>query len=350
VATMVDVARRAGVAVSTVSYAINGTRPISAETRERIRRAMDELGYHPHAMARALASRRSRIVALLFPSGERGLGATELEFATSAIEAATEQGYNLVLWSSDVHGDDIKRLMSQGLVEGVVVMEVRLDDDRVALLRDEGVPFTMIGRTADLTGISYVDIDFAQTTREGVDHLVDLGHRGIAFVNHSRAVYEGGYGAAVRAADGYAEAMRASDLEPVSVLAADSSEAGREVYADVMAAHPDVTAFVTMNERATVGIMAAVGESGRQVPRDVSVVSLVTSPRVAELTIPPLTCSTAPGAALGRLGVEALLAQLEGEKRPPLQELVPCELVVRGTTAPAPATRRPRRRTPVRRT
>ena len=78
-ATIQDVAKRAGVSVSTVSYAVNGTRPISEETRQRIFAAMQELGYRPHALARGLASKRSRIIALLFPTPERGLGITELD-------------------------------------------------------------------------------------------------------------------------------------------------------------------------------------------------------------------------------------------------------------------------------
>src|ERR1700690_4664954 len=100
--TMLDVARLAGVALSTVSYTINGTRPISLETQQRIFTAMQELGYRPHALARGLASKRSRIIALLFPASERGLGITELEFVTSAADIARELGYNLILWPSEL--------------------------------------------------------------------------------------------------------------------------------------------------------------------------------------------------------------------------------------------------------
>jgi len=127
--TMSDVAKRAGVALSTVSYALNGTRPVSTETRKRIFTAMDELGYRPHALARGLASKRSRIIALLFPTPERGLGFTELEFVTSAANAARDSGYNLLLWSSEIHDqDEMYHLTRQGLVDGVVVMEVCLED------------------------------------------------------------------------------------------------------------------------------------------------------------------------------------------------------------------------------
>ena len=101
--TMLEVARRANVALSTVSYALSGTRPVSEETRRRIEQAMTELGYQPHALARGLASKRSRIIALLFPALPRGCGATELEFVTGAAEAAQDRAYHLVLWPMEIH-------------------------------------------------------------------------------------------------------------------------------------------------------------------------------------------------------------------------------------------------------
>src|SRR5512143_4163316 len=163
VATMLDVAKRAGVALSTVSYALNGTRPISEETQQRIFAAMDELGYRPHALARGLASKRSRILALLFPALERGLGITELEFVSGAADAAKENGYHLVLWPVALHDlDELRRLTQQGLADGVVVMEIHLNDDRIKLLRDLHFPFSMIGRCDELKNLGYVDINFKQ--------------------------------------------------------------------------------------------------------------------------------------------------------------------------------------------
>jgi DNA-binding LacI/PurR family transcriptional regulator len=113
--TMHDVARRANVSLSTVSYAINGTRPISEETRQRIFAAMEELGYRPHALARGLASKRSRILALLFPTSERGMGTTDLEFIVGAADTAREVGYHLVLWTSDINDAvELRQLIQQG--------------------------------------------------------------------------------------------------------------------------------------------------------------------------------------------------------------------------------------------
>ena len=164
--TMHDVARRAKVSISTVSYAINGTRPISEETRQRIFAAMEELGYQPHALARGLASKRSRILALLFPTSERGMGSTDLEFIIGAADTARELGYNLVLWTSEINDEvELRQLLQQGLVDGVVLMEVHLHDTRIDYLRAVDFPFSIIGRCADLTGIAYADIDFEQTVR-----------------------------------------------------------------------------------------------------------------------------------------------------------------------------------------
>src|SRR5664279_1080795 len=120
-ATMLEVAKRAGVALSTVSYALNGTRTISEDTRRRIFQAMDELGYQPHALARGLAGKRTRIIALLIPSSARGLGATALEIVTGAAEAARARGYHLVVWSTELNGiAELQLLINQGLVDGVV--------------------------------------------------------------------------------------------------------------------------------------------------------------------------------------------------------------------------------------
>ena len=335
---MQEVAKRAGVALSTVSYALNGTRPISDETRQRILRAMDELGYQPHAMARGLASKRTRIIALLFPASGRGLGATALEIVTGAAGAARAMGYHLVVWSTEAHGvDELRSLLSQGLVDGVVVMRVRLRDDRIDLLRTMDVPFSMIGRTASTADVNFADIDYDQTTREAVDYLVGLGHRKIAFLNHSRESFEAGYGPSVRAAAGFESAVRSAGLEPIMWLCDDAPQAGRQALDELLVLHPDLTALVAMNELAIVGVMHAIRERGWRVPDDLSIMSLVSAVQTAEMTMPPLTAMTPPYDELGRLGVDVLIERLERQAagRPrPLQGLLPCRLVVRGSTAP----------------
>src|ERR1035437_1990215 len=120
-ATISDVARLAGVSVSTVSYVVSGTRPISAATAQQGRAAIVELGYQPNACARGLASRRTRTLGLMFPTPDRGLGVTELEFITSAAQACREAKYQMVLWTTQIHESaELKALTGSGLVDGVI--------------------------------------------------------------------------------------------------------------------------------------------------------------------------------------------------------------------------------------
>jgi DNA-binding LacI/PurR family transcriptional regulator len=333
---MHDIAKRANVAVSTVSYALNGTRPISAETRRRIAAAMDELGYRPNALARALASKRSRIIALLFPPRAGGVGTTDFEIVTGAADAAREHGYHLLL--SPLPLDDTQaqeQLTTQGLIDGAVVMEIRLDDARIELLRKTGTTFSMIGRTADTTGIGYVDIDFEQAAREAVHHLVELGHTHIAFLNHAQSAFDAGYGPSVRAQAAFDQAMTAAGLAPTRGMCDDSARAGRGAFEELITAEPRLTALVAMNEGATVGCMHAIATRGRRVPDDFAIVSIASTVRAAEMTQPALTTMEAPSTELGRLGVEALLRQLDDEGGEPLQRVLPCRLVVRGSSGPS---------------
>lgn len=333
-ATMHDVARLAHVSVSTVSYVLTGTRPISQATRDKVLAAMAELDYQPNAMARGLASRRSRILGLLMPMDERGLGATETAFVTGAAAAASAAGYHLVL--SPVGGgdlDDLRRLASQRMLDGVVLMEVQLADERVTVLQETGVPLVLIGRTGDTSTLSYVDIDFDQTVREAVAHLVGLGHRRIVYVNHSAATLASGYGPALRTRDAFVAAMTGHGLDPVMIAAEDSAAGGRAALAAAFAQAPELTAVLAMNETAIFGILGELTGRGLSVPDDVSVVSMVTSPQVAELATPALTAMTSPGSALGRIAIEALLRHLDGPGDHRHQQLLPCALEIRGSTA-----------------
>lgn len=339
-ATMHDVARLAQVSVSTVSYVLTGARPISQATRDKVLAAMAELDYHPNAMARGLASRRSRILGLLLPMEERGLGATETEFVTGAASAAGLAGYHLVLAPSASDQDAPRRLAAQRMLDGALLMEVQLVDERVRVLQEAGVPLVLIGRTGDTTGLSYVDIDFDQTVRDAVGHLVGLGHRRIVYINHSAATLASGYGPARRTQDAFVAAMADHGLEPLMVPAEDTAAGGRQALGRAFAAAPDLTAVLAMNENAIFGMLGELAHRGLRVPDDVSLVSMVTSPKVADLATPALTAMTAPGSALGRIAVEALLRGLDGDGVQVHQQLLPCVLEVRGSSGPA---RRPAR-------
>lgn len=333
--TMADVARRANVSLSTVSYALNSTRPVAVDTRERVFSAMAELGYHRNAAARSLAARKSHVVALIFPAVEIGIGSTIGEFVASAAATARERGYHLVLWPLRAdESADMVELARQGQADGVLLMEVTLDDARVAALRSAGIPVTLIGRTREPEGVSYVDIDFERTAAEAVAHLAGLGHEHIGFVNHSVRTQEAGYGPTVRMSADLASSAAAHGVRLVQTLCEETPVAGRAAVHELLAADGELTAIITMNEMATFGVTAELAQLGRRIPEDVSVLAVVTSPGMGASTMPPLTVLLSPGAELGRLGTLSLIDQIEATVPVPRPVLVPCGLAAGGSTAP----------------
>jgi DNA-binding LacI/PurR family transcriptional regulator len=336
-ATITDVARLAGVSVSTVSYVVSGTRPISVSTSAKVRAAMDELGYQPNAFARGLASRRTRTLGLMFPTPERGLGVTELEFITSAAQACRKAKYQMVLWTTQIHESaELKALTGSGLVDGVIVMEVRLVDERIDLLREAGLPFTLIGQTQNTQDLSYVDIDFEATVREAVCHLTELGHTQIALLSRSGSELIDRYGPTVRVNDAFGAVMAERQLRPWARSCADDPEAGRLAFADFLNDSPDLSAIISMNDRATIGVIDGIENAGWSVPDDFSVMALVTSATVAQLSRPRLTTLAPQTARLSQRAVHKLVAQIEGTDPPDESPLLPCRLDKGASTGPKP--------------
>jgi len=335
-ATMQDVARLAGVSVSTVSFAMNNTRPVAAATRARIEAAMAELGFRRNVLARGLASRRSRMIALALPAGNNGLNPTIMGFVAGAGEAARERGYHVVLWPlGHDQGDAVADLCRQGLNDGVVLLDVHLRDSRADAIVAEGLPLVLIGRTAD-DAVPHVDVDFEATAHAGLQHLAELGHTRIGFVNHSRAAYEAGYGPTVRMSEALERAAAALGVRVEQTFAEESAEAGRVATHALLDAHPDLTAVAVMNDDASFGVLQALRERDLKVPDDVSVLSLLSSPISARQTFPALTALLTPGHDLGRLGVESLIALLDEPGSTLGSHLLPCRLSQGLSTAPAP--------------
>jgi DNA-binding LacI/PurR family transcriptional regulator len=336
-ATMADIAKRAGVSVSTVSYVLSGKRPISAETRERVLEEIRKADFHPNAAGRALASRRSRTIALLYPVDTSGLTRMPLEFVISAAEEAGRRGYALIVSTSTAEDEEILSKVQRGAVDGIIVMEVALHDPRVELFRVRGVPFTMIGHCADNTGLSYVDLDFPQAVEVAVAHLCELGHRRIAIIDRTTGAEELGYGPSVRSRAGFRDSVVRHGATGFHYPCQPSAEDGARVVAGMLAEHPGITAVISLNTEALGGIYRTVADLGLRIPTDLSVVA-VTSARIAEFMVPQLTAVDFPAALMGRMGVEFLVHRLEGGEHTPIeQRLLEPTITVRQSAGLAPA-------------
>jgi DNA-binding LacI/PurR family transcriptional regulator len=316
---MADIAERAGVALSTVSYALSGKRPLSERTRSRILTAIDELGYRPHTPARALASRSSQTIALFLPSPQwRGM--PELHtFVAGVAQATSEAGYGLLFSDAPSDPAQVTRLLDTGRADGVILMEIHLNDERVERLRERGDAFALIGHCADNDGISYVDFDFTDAVRKSVAHLVGLGHRRIALFNSGRTARD--YGPAVRSREAF-DAVAAELGVTGVVVGPDRSQAGVAAAARrLFTRDPRCRGVVTVAAHFT-GVLAAAAEAGLRVGTDIDVVSLVT-PEIAERYLPALTTVDFPALEMGRRGAEMLMRRLAGD-------LEPTQILLRG--------------------
>jgi DNA-binding LacI/PurR family transcriptional regulator len=333
--TMQEVADRAGVSIATVSYVVNGTKAVAPATRARIEAAMAELNFQRNRAARALAIRRTQSLALVFPALDRRLGTTSLEFLTSAARTANECDYHLTLWPVSNDADELTDLVSAGLVDGVLLMEVLLDDPRVTALQKSRTPFAMIGRTADPDGLLYADIDFDATVSGALDHLESLGHQHIALVEESHTDQSFlRYGPQVRTDAAFARQVEERGLTSVTVGCDQTATAGAAATRQLLADHPDTTAILIRNEQATLGVILGVRQAGLRVPEDVSVLSLATTADISTMSEPALTIMRSPGEELGRLGVKLLVDHLDhGRSTPP--HLIPCPLYLGASTGPA---------------
>jgi DNA-binding LacI/PurR family transcriptional regulator len=337
VATLADVARVAGVSPSTVSYVLTGNRPISAATRERIEQAMQELGYTPNPFARGLKAKSAKIIAMSCPIAGTGMpGLTLLEYVMSASQRAQERGYHLLLWTTPTDTvDGLAQLAGQGLVDGVVVMEVRMHDPRIKVLTDARLPFVLIGRNADPAGLDFIDTDFDQCAALAINHLVELGHRRLGVVTDLSSRAAGGRGASVRFMAAVRRAASQVGARLTTVRCEPSPDAGRRTFRALVAKDPQITAVLVANIDTTSGIMAGAFDAGLRISEDLSVMGLIMAPNQAQLTVPALTAVSPPISEMGRSAVDQLINRIEGNSSDIGQWLFQGELELRETTGPA---------------
>ncbi len=336
-ATMADIAKRSGVALSTVSHTLSGKRPVSVEVRQRVLQAIAELEYQPHALARALATKRSRTIALVYP--DAALSSTQPElyqeftFISGILEVTNQRKYGLLLWLMPDEEREVLGMTQRGLIDGLILMEIRLEDPRVAMLREQHYPFTMIGHCKENDGINFVDLDFDYALHTSVEYLAGLGHKHIAFINRSSRLFETGVGYVVRAEEAFHQAIAQWKLEGISCPCESHAQAGYDAVHLLLERDPSLTAIITSNAWICGGVTRAVHDKGLKIPEDLSLVGVI-SPRVAEMTNPTLTAIDFPCYDMGHMGADMLIRQLEGEEvvtqlllKPPLtirQSSGPC--------------------------
>jgi DNA-binding LacI/PurR family transcriptional regulator len=329
--TIADVARVAGVSVSTVSYVLSGKRPISEDTRERVESSVRALGYRPNAGARALASKRTNIIALIVPFRSDNNIPVLMQFVSAVAIEARSRNYDVLLLTDDEGVEGVRRVGASSLVDAVVLLDVQLDDPRLPVLRDVGLPFVVIGQPG-VPETAVLDLDLLQAADLCVQHLVDLGHRHVVFLGSAPSVYERRAAYAVLFEQGFEAAARRAGIawswQPLEDPGYESVASRLE---GLLAQHPETTAFVVHNESALPSVLTALQSLGRRVPEDVSVVAYCPDDIAVRLPV-GVTNVAPPSERIGREAVAMALALADGHDITHARLLVP-ELTVRSSTA-----------------
>jgi LacI family transcriptional regulator len=356
VTTLRDVATRAGVSTATASRALAGDTAISEPTRQRVTEAARQLRYRPHAGARSLRTRSTRLIGVLVPtSGDSYYG----EVVAGVELRARERGHQVLLamshWETAREREAFEVFLSQR-VDGVIAVSPIGDAATMALPAQAGVPSVVINwdvevparlvtrvaegptrglpaslrRLAPVRG-AHIRFDDTAGALMATEHLLALGHRRFVFV----------CGAPVRSSVlrlvGFRTALERAERWPQPVLQPEATLHGRQAtMAGLLAGTKPPLAVVAYDDLTAIAVLRAAHEAGWSVPEQLSVVG-VDDIELAEYTTPPLTTVAQPKMELGELAVEAVLSPARAN---PADQLLGGKLLVRGTTGRALKSRR----------
>jgi DNA-binding LacI/PurR family transcriptional regulator len=327
--TASDVAKAAGVSRQTVANVLHAPHRVRPETRRDVERIIAELGYRPNRAAQALKFNASRTIGYrIEPVAPGALASIHDRFLHALAEAGREADRHFLVYTAkDATGEiaAAERLYRSGSADAFVLYDVAADDPRPAALLDLAVPFATFGRTG--TGSDarhpWIDVDNIAGIGMAVDHLVDRGHRRIAFVGWPAGLTIGD-----RRARGWYEAVERHGLlgtcGALEARTADSAASAAESALGLLGRREPPTAFVTATDTLAVGVMRGCQRWGLEVGRDVAVVGFDDTPTAAALE---LSSVRQPIEAVGRHLIAALLG-VPGDGA-----LLPPELIIRSSSA-----------------
>lgn len=327
-----DVARRAGVSPSTVSYALSGKRPISDATRRRVQAAVRELGYRTDGAGRAAPGRRSRVLALAVPMRSGIHVPVVTQFAVSVVTAARAHDHDVLLLTEGEGEEGLGRVAAAGLADAVIVTDVQLQDPRLPMLRSGPLPSVLIGMPAEPDGLTCVDLDFRAAGELCVDHLARLGHRVVALVGSPPEVYVRRTAFARRLVEGFTSAADRHRLTSAVHPCGTGPDAARAIAERLVRELPALTGVVVHNEPLLDPLIEAFGQLGLRVPGDLSLTAVCPAPVAASARV-PVTAVTVPSTELGTRAVHLLVRKLSGAAVP-RTTLLPPRLTERASTAP----------------
>ncbi|MDR0400617.1 MAG: LacI family transcriptional regulator [Treponema sp.] len=326
-ATIYDIARRTGFSPPTVSKALNNTGSISEKTRDLIRKTARELNYVPNMSARTLTTKKSHLIGIIDSDLYR------LNVFSPPAFTTIMAGFKQVMEKRNFELLLLSRLYpNYRNIDGLLILAAAPDQTDPSLY----TRYPCISVNDTLPGISKVITANYAGAAAAVQHLVDLGHRRIAYINGPVTPLSR---AAVERRGGYRDCLKRNGIPPDDALLEDAGtwqpSSGGAAIRRILDRRPDITAVFACCDHLAYGALKALVEKGRKVPQDVSVVGFDGDP-FGEFSNPSLTTMSQDAARIGRTAGLLLLKKLEGGDCPPSVR-IPAKLILRHSTAGAPA-------------
>lgn len=333
--TISDVAAAVGLAKGTVSRALNGYPDISDATRLRVAKVAERLGYTPLAHAQAIRTGRVRALGIVLQIGEHDAQRPFLaDFLAGLTTAASDESWTVTVATAPTEEATLttmRRLIDERKADGFVLPRTKTKDPRIALLRAEGVPFVLWGRTGDPAGCAWFDILGEGAMAEAVRRLWDFGHRRIGYIGGAA-----GYNYSVLRREGFRQALEdLGGTADESVMAANGAtfETGAAGAQRLLGQPCPPTAIVCATDVGALGACHAIAAAGLTVGRDVSVISYDGVPEGAYAT-PGLTTFEVDNREAGTRLARLLIRFIRGEAPEDLRETARARLKVRATDGP----------------
>lgn len=330
-----------GLSQTTVSRALNGFPEVNEGTRARVMEAAHKHNYRPNVRARSLATGRAMAIGHVIPVSTRHeiVNPIFADFIAGAGEVYSANDYDMVLSvvTDADEGDAYRKLRAKGTVDGVIVHGPKVNDPRIALLTEIGLPFVVHGRSSQVgLPYSWLDVNNRRAFHRATDFLLDLGHRRIALLNGLEDM-----DFAHRRRTGYEAALTGRMIAPSGALMTSSEmteAAGYEAASRMLTAADAPTAFLTSSLISAIGVRRALEELGLKIGRDISVLThddeLSYMRNGAEVPIFTATRSSVHEA--GNLAAQMLLDRINDPSGGHRSRLLEASLVVGQSTGPAP--------------
>jgi len=337
-----ELSQKLGLSQTTVSRALNGYPEVNEATRARVLDAARRYHYRPNTRAKSLATGRAMAIGHIIPISTRHeiVNPVFSDFIAGAGEVYARSGYDMLLSvvSDAAEERAYRELRAKGSVDGVIVHGPKLADPRIPLLAGLDLPHVVHGRaTGTDAPYSWVDVNNRRAFQRATELLLDLGHRRIAFLNGLETM-----DFAVRRRHGYEAALAARGLaaDPALMRSEEMTEAYgyRSARAMLAQAGPRPTAFLASSLITAIGLRRAIEEAGLRMGRDVSVVTH--DDELSYLAngeeVPIFTATRSSVREAGRRAAAALIGLIEAPDSGPAQDLMEAQLVIGGSTGPAP--------------